>query len=147
MKYAHALFVVSALLNPASGRVAEHGSTLPADTSAGHEVVVTGENAERKVPLKPGDILVVRLRANPSTGYAWYTVLSPTSLIESSGYSYIPDLPILPGSGGVEEFRFKPRSAAKGRTFERHEWFRMLSLRSFEPGVSGGTLWEIEIVE
>jgi predicted secreted protein len=147
MKYARALFALSVLLGAAPGGAEEQGATVDPVSNAGHEVIVTDKDGEGSVSLGPDDTLVVRLRANPSTGFSWYTVLAPDSLIELIGHVYTPNVPVTPGSEGVEEFRFRPTSAAAGRSFREHEWFRMLSLRPFEPGVRGATLWEIEVVE
>jgi len=135
MKFATALFGVSIFLGAASSR---------GDLPPKREIVVTDEDMGKTVNLGAGDTLVVRLRSNPSTGYSWYTVLAPSSLITLVGHTYTPDRsPSRPiGAGGVEEFRFRRASAAQGA-----EWFRMLSLRPFERGVSDARLWEVQIVE
>lgn len=114
-----------------------------------HEIVVTDEDMGKTLNLGPDDILVVRLRANPTTGSSWFTVLAPGSLIALVGHSYTPDPhpPGWVGGGGVEEFRFKPTAAVVGRSYQLSEWFKMLEMRPFERGISGAKLWEIQIVE
>lgn len=148
MKSVLALFALSALLSAAPGRAEKQISTLE-DVVPGRELLVLDEDNGGSVKLAPNDTLVVRLRANPSTGTTWYMVLSPGSLVELTGHSYTPDPhpPGSVGSGGYEEFRFRPTRAAASRSYMMREWLRMLNLRSWEPGVKDGTLWEIEINE
>lgn len=145
MKYVHALFALSvALVGAASSRA----DPAPASSEPVHEIVVTDDDMGKTVNLGPDDILVVQLRSNPTTGSSWYTVLSPSSLITLVGHSYTedPHPPGYAGVGGVEEFRFRPTSAAS-MSYQSGEWFRMLNLRSFDRGVTGAPLWEIRILE
>lgn len=111
------------------------------------EVVVTDADDGNGVTLGRGDTLIVRLKSNHTTAYSWYTVLSPTSVVELARHRYIPD-PCPPGRvgcGGVDEFRFVPAVDMAPVTFERGEWLRMLSLTPFDPGVEGARLWQVDV--
>ena len=55
-----------------------------------------------------GDVLIVELRGNPTTGYEWKQTDSLNhAVLEPLGYEYIPDRPGIIGSGGLWRFRFK----------------------------------------
>jgi predicted secreted protein len=55
-----------------------------------------------------GDVLIVELRGNPTTGYEWQRTDSLNhAVLEPLGYAYIPDRPEIVGSGGLWRFRFK----------------------------------------
>jgi predicted secreted protein len=75
--------------------------------------------------LDLGDILIVQLQGNPTTGYEWKQTdsLIP-AVLEPLGYEYIPDHPELVGSGGRWRFRFKAvHEGSTPLTFEyRRPW-------------------------
>jgi predicted secreted protein len=55
-----------------------------------------------------GDVLIVELRGNPTTGYEWRQTDSLNqAVLEPRGYEYIPERPEIVGSGGLWRFRFK----------------------------------------
>jgi predicted secreted protein len=55
-----------------------------------------------------GNVLIVELRGNPTTGYEWQRTDSLNhAVLEPLGYAYIPDRPEIVGSGGLWRFRFK----------------------------------------
>jgi inhibitor of cysteine peptidase len=58
------------------------------------------------IQVKSGEEFIISLPANPTTGYTWEAVLT-ASWLQQVDKTYIPDEPVLTGSGGVEEFRFK----------------------------------------
>jgi inhibitor of cysteine peptidase len=85
---------------------------LGAGTAAAARVVSVGTSANGKsLELKRGDTLVVRLDANPTTGYDWAIVGKPKCL-RLVGRSFVAPPPGLVGAGGKDVFRF---SAKKGR--------------------------------
>lgn len=59
------------------------------------------------------DILVgktfqINLISNPTTGYSWKWINSQTvTTIDSIDFNYVPDTPVLDGSGGKEIWKFK----------------------------------------
>lgn len=65
--------------------------------------------------VKAGQAFDIVLPANPSTGYQWQIIGTPDAgLIEPAGQNYIPEQPVIPGSGGVEVWTFN--ALAPGET-------------------------------
>ena len=58
-----------------------------------------------------GHYLTVRLPCNPSTGYHWVAEYNH-SKVKLVSNKYIPDMPILCGSGGVDVFTFEGKKGA-----------------------------------
>ncbi|MHC4353122.1 MAG: protease inhibitor I42 family protein, partial [Planctomycetota bacterium] len=81
------------------------------------EINVVEQDDGDQTELKLGQILVVTLESNPTTGYRWEQVDDPDSILEQMGEAdYIPshtgDPPLI-GAGGWEVFRFKAISAGQ----------------------------------
>jgi predicted secreted protein len=55
--------------------------------------------------------LTIELPCNPSTGYEWIAEYDP-SQVALLDMSYIPNLPIICGSGGVDVFKFMGKKGA-----------------------------------
>lgn len=57
------------------------------------------------ITAKVGDIIDISIPSNPSTGYSCLLSEMPGCVyfVESA---YIPDQPIIPGSGGTSQFKF-----------------------------------------
>jgi len=50
----------------------------------------------------------LELASNPTTGFAWKWINKDlVSIVDSTGMEYIPDSPVLTGSGGKERWTFK----------------------------------------
>ena len=66
--------------------------------------------------IKIGDIVIVKLRGNPSGGYLWeMTDTLKEDVLEPLGEDeFVPDDPTVCGSSGVWKFRF--RAVASGTT-------------------------------
>jgi len=73
----------------------------------------TYTNPDNVIRAKVGQEFVISLKSNPTTGYSW-EALSPASWLQPLGKTYKADEPVLIGSGGVENFRFK--ALGKGTT-------------------------------
>jgi inhibitor of cysteine peptidase len=74
------------------------------DGPAGSVTVTQAQNGDT-VSLATGDILVVELAGNPTTGYEWAVVQNDASLLQPREPAYEPDSSAI-GSGGVYTFRF-----------------------------------------
>ena len=105
----------------------EFGSTIYADPiyfsmmaynpDPNDSVEVNEENDGGQVELELGQILIVTLESNPSTGYRWERVEDNESILEQLGEaefkpSETGDPPIV-GASGWEIFRFKAVSAGQ----------------------------------
>ncbi len=78
-------------------------------------VYVSEGESGQAVPLSEGQELFVTLTSNPSTGYGWSYQSSTSGVLGTVGeVEYLPDQPVLPGSGGRERFHLTALHA--GRT-------------------------------
>jgi len=80
-------------------------------------VEVNEDDNGGQVELKLGQILVVTLESNPSTGYRWQQTENPESILKQIGeaefmQSETGDPPLV-GAGGWEVFRFRAASAGQ----------------------------------
>jgi inhibitor of cysteine peptidase len=69
------------------------------------------------VYLKPGQVLVVTLESNPSTGYEWEVSAADTAVLQQMGKAeFLPSASTgkqIVGAGGMERFRFKALKVAE----------------------------------
>ncbi|GAI03698.1 unnamed protein product, partial [marine sediment metagenome] len=86
-------------------------------TTQGAVVHVDEYDAGSQVELEQGQILVVTLESNPTTGYLWEQAENQESILEQMGEAEFKpsdtDEPPLVGAGGWEIFRFKAISAGQ----------------------------------
>jgi len=83
------------------------------------EVHLTAADNGREIELKKGDILVITMKANPTTGYTWQVAESPDEQVmqQVDGIEFKPvseQASELGGAGGVQIIQFKIVNA--GRT-------------------------------
>lgn len=102
----------------ADGSVAENGYVLtvavpPLEPGVSGAVVATEIDAGGEFALVTGDTLVVRLGANPTTGYDWRMVSTNTALLPAAGEPIYASSADLPGAGGVATFRFLAKAAGE----------------------------------
>jgi len=107
------------------------------------EVNVDEEDDGSQVELEQGQILVVTLKSNPTTGYRWEVVETQESILEQMGEAeFKPSQtgePPLVGAGGWEIFRFKAISA--GQTS-----LKLVYHRPWEEGVEPVDTFSIQVV-
>jgi len=81
------------------------------------EVNVNENDADSQVELEQGQILVVTLKSNPTTGYRWEVVETQESILQQMGEAEFKPSdtsgPPLVGAGGWEIFRFKAISTGQ----------------------------------
>ncbi len=96
-----------------------------------------------EVELEQGQILVVTLESNPTTGYRWEQVENQESILEQMGEAEFKPSekgePPLVGAGGWEIFRFKAISA--GQTS-----LKLVYHRPWEEGVEPLKTFSIQVV-
>jgi predicted secreted protein len=86
-------------------------------------VYVSETDSGRTVVLSSGQELFVTLTSNATTGYSWSRRFTVDGVLAVVGEAeYLPDQPIIPGSGGKERFRFS--AARTGRTTASFEYRR-----------------------
>lgn len=120
-----AAFVLSACAAPATETplpvVDPAGSTMPALT-----------DPAQSISVKTGEIFMIVVETNPSTGYHWETI-GELNGVEVVSREYTASEPVMPGSGGVEVWTLK--AVATGET--------SFALGNYPPGT--GTAYEQEI--
>ena len=100
-------------------------------------------DADSQVPLELGQILVVTLESNPSTGYQWEVVEDPNSILEQIGEAEFKSSdegdPQMVGAGGWEIFRFKAVSAGQMN-------LQLVYRRTWETGVEPINTFSVDVV-
>ena len=71
---------------------------------------LTATDANKTFQLHPGDQVVIRLDANPSTGFDWDIDQTESAVIASQGKTFQASSGA-PGSGGTDTFTFKALTA------------------------------------
>jgi inhibitor of cysteine peptidase len=90
-----------------AGAASSQAQGQPAD------LVVSDQGEGRQIQLAAGQVLAVRLRANPSTGYLWQVVEVDEQILRPVGsMAFAPDSGLL-GAPGTATLRFQPLAAGK----------------------------------
>ena len=81
------------------------------------EILITQSDQGRTVAAKQGDVIVIRLDENLTTGYAWEIGMIESSMFEllDSDYSQTPTPGAIIGGGGTRTFRFRVKSSGSGQ--------------------------------
>jgi inhibitor of cysteine peptidase len=133
---------------PNGGRInmGAYGGTSEASLSYFDESLIIDVNevdANSRVELEQGQILVITLESNPTTGYRWEVVEDQESILEQIGESEFKPSdegePPMAGAGGWEIFRFKAISA--GQTT-----LRLVYRRPWEEGVEPINTFSINVL-
>ncbi|UCC99804.1 MAG: protease inhibitor I42 family protein, partial [Phycisphaerales bacterium] len=107
------------------------------------EIRVDEEDNGSQIELDQGQILVITLQSNPTTGYQWEQVENGESILEQMGQAEFKPSetsePPLVGSGGWEIFRFKAVSAGQMT-------LKLVYHRSWGEGVEPLKTFSIQIV-
>ena len=86
---------------------------LAAGCGSSKEVKLDADDNGRKVEMKEGQVLVISLESNPTTGYAWEVVGFEEGALEQVGEPEFKADSKLVGAGGVQTFRFKAAEAGE----------------------------------
>jgi len=96
-----------------------------------------------RVYLKPGQVLVVTLESNPSTGYQWEVVAVDTAVLQQMGEAeFLPPVSTgkqIVGAGGMERFRFKALKVAESS-------LKLIYHRPWEKGEEPAGTFLIQII-
>ncbi len=105
------------------------------------EVRVNENDADSQVELEQGQILVITLESNPTTGYRWEQVENQESILEQEAEFKPSETgePPLVGAGGWEIFRFKTISAGQMT-------LQLVYHRPWEEGVEPLKTFSIQVV-
>jgi inhibitor of cysteine peptidase len=109
-----ALLALAAAIAACAGSAGPTAAPEPTWTPAPDEIRLTAADNGQAIEANRGDMIVVALPANPTTGYQW-DVVSEGNVLRPSGESeYIPDEPpdsLVDGAGGTAIFRFEAAGA------------------------------------
>lgn len=81
-----------------------------------NKVVLGEEDAGKDLVLRCGDLLMVTLPSNPTTGYSWAVLARPSGLLREVGKSrFEPSLHRsgMTGVGGVQRWKFRALATGK----------------------------------
>ena len=84
---------------------------LAVGCGSSNEVKLDVDDNGNKVEMKAGQVLVVSLESNPTTGYAWEVVDFEDGALEQAGEPEFKAETDRLGAGGVQTFRFKATKA------------------------------------
>ena len=78
----------------------------------------------RTVETGVGDVIVVRLPENPTTGYRWSLEPVDESLLEKEEDAFVPESGAAMGSAGTRRFQLRAKSAGTTPISAKHwrEW-------------------------
>jgi len=128
----------------ASGGAPPAGGDVDAGRSAdrGGEVALSAEDSGGRAELDAGDLLVVTLESNPTTGYAWEVSEVDKAVLAQVGEAEFQEAARegeqLVGAPGVQTFRFE---AARGETT-----VTLVYRRSWEKDVEPLETFTVEVV-
>ncbi len=82
------------------------------------------EDSGSLIKAHEGDVIIITLRENPSTGYRWMAENSNEEAVQLQNASFNPASKAMKGSGGARTFSFKVTSPgiAVVRLRQRREW-------------------------
>ena len=103
------------------------------------EIKLDASDNGSKVEMKAGQVLVISLESNPTTGYAWEAVGFEEGVLTQAGDPEFKSDSDALGSGGVQTFRF---NATKAGEME----IKLLHHRSWEEGVEPLDTLRVQVV-
>jgi inhibitor of cysteine peptidase len=115
---------------------------LPAGV-ASEDVNLSAKDRGGQVEVDVGQVLVLTLESNPTTGYSWQVVEAGDSVLRQTGepeFKAASELdPPLLGAGGVEVFRFEAVGAGETR-------LELVYQRPWEEGVEPLETFSVQVV-
>ena len=101
--------------------------------------MVGPEDAGGAVRVGIGQVLVVELESNPSTGYSWRAVEAPEFLVQNGAGEFVSGgKGDVVGAGGIETWRFTAENAGTGT-------LRLEYARPWESDAPPIDVYEIEV--
>jgi len=101
--------------------------------------VVTESDKGATVHLRAGEVLEVRLKSNPSTGFMWYVEPKSTPLLKLAGQSQTEPAGSAVGKPIVQFFRFQTEKSGDGILLLHY-------VRSWEKPAPGEEQFDLRVV-
>ena len=99
------------VLSPVLSATALDEITEPSPQLAGCGIVCLDESDDgQTIHLRQGELVLARLRSNPSTGYDWHLEELDAEVVRSLCSAFVPDHPDLLGSAGDGMWFFQAES-------------------------------------
>jgi len=121
------------------------GSTGKADLGAdvvptkGPEVTLDAKDDGRQIQVEQGQLLIITLESNPTTGYRWEVTESQEPVLRQAGEAEFQAQSDLIGASGVETFRFE--AAGPGEAT-----LKLIYHRSWEKDVDPLETFSVQVV-
>jgi inhibitor of cysteine peptidase len=90
------------------------------------EIVILDSDQGKTFEVRAGDLIVIRLAENPTTGYRWEISGVDNQLVEVQGSDYLVAPGTGIGSGGTRTFHLRAKSTGRGQ-------IQLKLRRSWEP--------------
>ena len=84
-----------------------------AGCSGTSDVQISAEDAGTTIALQTGQMLLITLESNPTTGYSWHVAEIDESVLRLQGDPAFQSESDLAGAGGAETLRFKAMAAGE----------------------------------
>jgi inhibitor of cysteine peptidase len=103
------------------------------------EIVITPSDQGKIFEANQGELIVIRLEENPTTGYQWEMGAVDSQIIEILDSDYSPTSGTGVGGGGTHTFRFRAKSPGRGK-------IQLRLRRSWEPVDAAIERFEVNIL-
>ena len=105
------LLVVTILLSGCAASSSTPTPTLP-PTAASPTILPEPSDPTQLITVKAGETFDIVVPSNPSTGYRWNIIPElDETIVQPAEQGFIPEQPVMPGSGGMDMWRFRAVSA------------------------------------
>ena len=102
------------------------------------EIVIIPSDQGRTFEASRGELIVIRLEENPTTGYRWEVGKVDGQIVELLDSNYSPSSGAGIGGGGTRTFRFRAKSSGSGQ-------IQLRLRRSWEPVESAIERFEVNV--
>lgn len=103
------------------------------------EFLLTADDDGNTIDTRIGDVIVIELAENPTTGFRWAELSDSTPVAELRADAFIPPTGEVIGAPGVRHLEYAVTQAG---TVSLHLAYR----QEWEPTTPGGETYSIEIV-
>lgn len=102
------------------------------------EIVITSSDQGKMFEANQGELIVIRLEENSTTGYQWEVAAVDSQIVEFLDSDYSTTLGTGVGGGGTRTFRFRAKSSGRGQ-------IQLRLRRSWEPVDAASERFEVNI--
>jgi len=102
------------------------------------EILITLPDQGHTVEVSKGDVIIIRLEENITTGYGWEIGMIDSSIIELLDSNYTPTPVTGVGGGGMRTFRFRAKSSGR-------EHIQLRLRRSWDPADAAIERFEVTV--